>query len=88
MISTLLEIPSRRGVSVVTSDGSDIVTGFSPPESPPPVAPFVLYPSSIPTYPTGWTDLVQRILFAVITSWLVYHAIAPYRLTRRGPRAS
>lgn len=45
------------------------------------VASFVTYMISIPTGPTGWAGLGQRILFAVITGWLAYHGFTLYRLT-------
>lgn len=51
------------------------------------VVSFLLYLVSIPTYPAGWAGLGQRVLFAVITGWLAYHAFTLYRLTRSGTPA-
>jgi hypothetical protein len=48
------------------------------------VASFVTYMISIPTGPTGWAGLGQRILFAVITGWIAYHGSTLYRLTQSG----
>jgi hypothetical membrane protein len=48
---------------------------------------FVTQMISIPTGPTGWAGLGQRIFFAVVTGWLAYYGFMLYRLTRSGSSA-